>query len=243
MIQKDDLESDYEKEIDLQWIEEYEKLVKVENNYIQETMDSVSVCVFYMNKERSIKTIISDKIALFPSEDGATSILSKDRILQFILSKKVHLNVKYDLFDILYFNFPLESENFYSFVNGGGNEENGENGKDGKTRDIDNMAHYLRSGTIVNDVHFEKSVFIFHEINTLYFFLIEKDIGENHRHTLKSILKKESDISSKEDPTSKDPISNNKNNKNKEYSKKVRIFSKPTKSYRAFTKKVYEKVV
>ena len=119
MIQKDE-ESDDEN-LNMDWIQEYEKLSTVDNNYIRETMNSINVSVYYMNIDKTIKTIITDKIALLPSSsnesEDETSVLSKDRLLSFILSKKVHLNIKYDLFDILYFNFSLESENFYSFIN------------------------------------------------------------------------------------------------------------------------------
>lgn len=213
----EDDEDDEDENINTDWIQEYEKLSNVDNNYTRETMNSINVSIFYMDINKTIKTIITDKIALLPSSNEGdkdndkdkndTSVLSKDRLLPFILSKKVHLNTKYDLFDILYFNFPLESENFYSFLNKPHNNDN-----------------YLQIGTVMNDIHFEKSVFIFHEINTLYLFLIEKETNHKHRHhTLKSILKNSNH--------------NNSNHIKKHLQQKtVRIASKV---HRAFTKKRY----
>jgi hypothetical protein len=49
----------------------------------------------------------------------------------------------------------------------------------------------LKNVPIFNDIHIDKSIFVFHNINSLFFFFKE---SENHlrRFTLKSILKKDS---------------------------------------------------
>ena len=57
---------------------------------------------------------------------------------------------------------------------------------------VENATRFLHSTKLSNDIVFEPSVFIFHKIHSVYFFFREeeKKEKENHRHTLRSILKK-----------------------------------------------------
>jgi len=161
------------KDLDTSWIHENERLYKISENVIREPMDIVPITCIYINRNMYIDKIIHKKQNLIKNDRGA--VLTKEALLQIIQENKLKTPFsKYKLEDILLYLVNLEPENIQSYS---------------KNENVDGGSkNFLSVLSIMNDVEFEDSIFIFHNINTIYFIFQEIE-SINHRHTLKSILK------------------------------------------------------
>lgn len=125
-------------------------------------MESICVVFVYLNTLNEIVNVIQETEPCVII--GDTSTIKEDRLLRMIEEKRHIGNKIYHLDDILKYNVDIESEKVQSFVND----------------EID--IKLVSLSTMIKDVAIEPSIFIFHEINRLYFL---------YRETLpKSILRK-----------------------------------------------------
>lgn len=170
-----DLNNDTESVMDTNWIQEYDSLQSISTTPLRELMKYIGAYFVYINPNDYIENILFETIDLEIDIDANFSIISKEAVLKVIQSKKKVLDLKYKLVDILSFVIDIEPENIQSF---------------NKT-DLDDSRTFLKNIPIFNDICIDKSIFVFHTINSLFFFFKET---ENHarRFTLKSILKKDS---------------------------------------------------
>jgi hypothetical protein len=170
-----DNDNDTESLIDTNWIQEYDSLQSIYTTPLREHMKSIGAYFVYINPNDYIENIIFETIHFKINIHDKFSIITKESLLKIIQSKKRVLDLKYKLLDILSFVIDIEPENIQSFNN----------------THLDNSRTFLKNASIFNDIHIDKSIFVFHNINSLFFFFKET---ENHlrRFTLKSILKKNS---------------------------------------------------
>ena len=138
-------------------------------------MEEVNIFFIYINRNQYIEKIINDKINLVLSEDKKHSFLPKESLLQIIQSRKLKTSFsKYKLLDVLTYLVDLEPEHIQAYS---------------KNENIESSSsEFLKPVSIMNDVKFNESIFIFHGINSIYFIFEEIELI-NHRHTIKSILK------------------------------------------------------
>jgi len=172
------------KDLDMSWINEHERLSSMNENYIREPMDSINMYFIYINRNLYIEKIVHDKQSLSLSEDKKYSYLPKEVLLQIIQSRKIKTPFsKYRLTDVLSYLVDLEPEHIQSYS---------------KNENVDqSTSSFLKVLPIMNDVQMNSSIFIFHDVNTVYFLFQEVELL-NHRHTYKSILKSpSSEISDK----------------------------------------------
>ena len=166
---------EFNEDIDFSWIKEQEKLQNIQKNYCKEPNIVINLYFIYINKNKYIDNILNEKQKLFPPIDNKGSYLSKEYLLKIIQSKKKKTpNSKYKFQDILYYNVDLEPEHIQSYS------------KNEKVLNVSNS--FFKVIPIVDDIHFPDSIFIFHDINSLFFIFQEIEILSN-RMTLKSILK------------------------------------------------------
>lgn len=194
--------SDTESFIDTNWLENHNRLYNLSNIPETEFMNDIGIYFIYINKNFYIEKILFEKHIL--EKDINFSFLSKESVLKIIQTKKnITPTSKYKLIDILLFNIDndhneIEQINSKSLIN----------------------------IPIFNNIQINKSIFVFHNINNIYFIFQEND-NNQLRTTLKSILK--------------NTISKNTNIKDElNLTKKVRIFVNPreySKNYHHYTKK------
>jgi hypothetical protein len=199
-----DLEPESEKDLDISWINEHERLSKIHQNYNREPMESIQLYFIYINRNLYIEKIIHDKQQLCLSEDKTYSYLSKEILLQIIQSRKIKTPFsKYKLTDVLSYLVNLDPEHIQYYSKNENFEEHGTN--------------FFNILNVINDIQIQPSIFIFHEMNAIYFLFQEVE-SINHRHTLKSILKSSTTEVSDKTSTKKVRIelgSQDKNNKKK----------------------------
>jgi len=163
---------DLEDDLDTSWIENAE----FQDNYERESIKDIGLFFIYINIDGSIQQITKD------SESVSNQCISKERVLHLIQSKRHFLGKKFRLIDLLSFYVTLEPDKLNDFIK------------------LDNHSQFLKVLPIFNEIIFEPSIFIFHDLNGLYFFFkevesfITKSIlknGIDYRHTKKIISPQE----------------------------------------------------
>ena len=163
--------------LDTSWIQESERYHHISDNQERELMDSIGFYFIYINKHDYIEKILFEKGVLETDTENGFSFLSKETILKIIQNKKISTPTsKYKLIDILSFVVDIEPNKVKEFL-------------EMDTFDSDLEKIFLKVLPIFNDIHINKSIFVFHSINHLYFIFQEVQHSSNHRTTLKSILK------------------------------------------------------
>ena len=163
--------------LDTSWIQESERYHHISDNQERELLDSIGCYFIYINKHNYIEKILFEKRVLENDPDNGFSFLSKETILKIIQNKKILTPTsKYKLIDILSFVVDIEPNKVKEFIE-----------MDAFDSDLEKI--FLKVLPIFNDIHIDKSIFVFHSINHLYFIFQEVQYSSNHRTTLKSILK------------------------------------------------------
>lgn len=141
-------------DLDTSWIEKEEKRFSFELNNQKTPMDSISCVFVYMDEHLSIQKVIKDDEKLV-SIDSGVGILNS-RILQIIQQRRHYINgIKYKNFNILKCIIDLDFERMNEFTYGNYTEN----------------LHWCKEVYLFNDIIIEPSMFIFHPLNSLYFFL------------------------------------------------------------------------
>lgn len=158
----DDLEDDSEDEeedLDTSWIENEE----FRNSYVREPMKDLVVFFVYIDKCLSIEKIIKENIEI----DDCS--LSKEKLLHLIQTKRHRadgsVGKKYKLLDLMEFHVPLEPDELEGFVR------------------EDCVGRFFKPLPIFQTINVDPSIFIFHDLNSLFFFFKEIE------NPVKSILK------------------------------------------------------
>lgn len=233
--------------IDTSWIQEYDKLNQINNNQERTFMDTINTYFVYINKNLYIDKILFEKIPLDKHSENKYSYISKEFLLKIIQNKKIKKPFsKYRLIDILSYVVNIEPE----LVQGFSNQNIEDNILDDSINNI--KGEFLKVLPIINDISIDKSIFIFHNVNSLYFIFQEVDIDKSkknsNRFTLRSILKKNNKTmrdDSESSPGADKKIDFQDSNKepiNKHHStKKVRIAVDFKEQYRILNNKTTRK--
>ena len=153
----------------MSWIAELERLEKLSQNPMREYADRIPFTILYINKENNIESILHKTLRL-----DETNIIRKERLLKMTSSySKTTNDSKYICREILFFNIPIEPEkiNGFSQTTFLGN---------------DTASQYLQKFPVIDDIHIDPSLFIFHTVNNLYFVFFETLL---HKNKLKSCIK------------------------------------------------------
>ena len=154
-------------DIDTNWINEYENEEKKYSFFYEEPIQSIKYTILYINKDKSIESIIQDKFALKENNN-----ISKDEMIYLI--KKYQHNItnekKYKLISLLLYTFPIQHEEINQF----------------NKNDIDSTnVNPLKSLHYINDVVLEPCILFFHSLNDLFLIFHEKEINNKHNQTKK----------------------------------------------------------
>lgn len=168
------MDNDIIGDLDSSWIDKDEKMGASNTNYIREPIDNIQLFFVYINSQLEIEHVSKD--VEYVTIDNLTNNISinKDRLLQIIQTKRHHNNKKYRLDDLLSFQIDLEPEKIQSFS---------------EIDDLDNISSsFFKSVPIFDEVVCIPSIFIFHDIASVFFMFNEVDTSLK-----KSILRNGSD--------------------------------------------------
>lgn len=157
-----DLDYEFE-ELDSSWINEFEALDKDYNSYYKENISFICVNYIYINRENEIVNISKEK-CLFKKP----GTLSKEELIGLIKHNTMHNSIKYSLLSLLKYNIDFEPVQLKTFL---------------RSKDRNIGANYLNSITNIDNIVFEKSISLFHDINNLFIVFIDKS-SETHNNNL-----------------------------------------------------------
>ena len=179
------LKMEEQENFDTSWIEQQERYQNIEgSNRGREQCNFINIHYIYVNKENNVEKINHEKYPLDHSQSShlssnKCSLISKENVLRIIQSRKIFTPTsKYKFEDIILYNVDIEPENIQSYEN---IEPNMENSRE-----------YFKVLPFINDITIPDSVFIFHQINCLFFIFKEYCFQESKKPPLKSILKSSS---------------------------------------------------
>jgi len=166
------MEENDDTDLDISWIEEQEKIQNIDKNYFREPMETIDIHIIYINANLYIESITKERHILTKKEKS--TVLEKERILQIIQSKKKTTPFsKYKFMDALLYNVDLEPEQIQNYAFSQDNDK----------------SPFLQPIKIMEDVIIPQSIFVFHGINSLYFFFKEEPRTDLSKIKSKSILK------------------------------------------------------
>ena len=148
-------------EVDDSWLKEHKRLTKIQElESIKEPMVSIQSHFIYINIHSYIDKIVSETIDLNLGKDGVSSFIYNDFLLQLIQSKKINTPIsKYKLKDIILYNVELEPEHVQNYSNSESFQ--------------DLSKSFFKPISVINDTIVQPSLFIFHNVNCLYFIFQE----------------------------------------------------------------------
>lgn len=151
-----DMDLNLDLNLDSNWIEEFDKLDNEYKSYYKEDLTFIKIHSIYVNSNNEIEKLIEEKLFL-----KMANIVSKNDVLGIIKKNMVSNNIKYKLLSILKFNIDLDPyylKQFLRYTN---------SYKKGELVNIGNQ--FLHSNKNIDDIIFEKSISMFHDINNLIF--------------------------------------------------------------------------
>ena len=153
-------------DLDTSWIQTEEKIDTIENTYLREPCDSIDVYYIYLDLDNAIEKIVAEK------EVPSQGEISKERLLKMIQQKRMLGSKKYRLFDLLSFQIDIEPNNIDIF---------------NKNKDISEISdHYFKVLPIFDSISCISSIFIFQDINSLYFIFKEVEMTGSLRSILRN---------------------------------------------------------
>jgi len=150
-------------DLDTSWVRNFERMSTIDHNYKKDLIESISIVFIYLTPLNEIVNVVQET-ETFTIEHNH-SVIKEERLLRIIEDKRHIGNKIYQLIDILKYNVEIDSTKIQSFVN---NEF---------SLDLVSLSN------MIQDIVFDSSIFIFHEVNHLYVFLKE--------NMPKSILRKD----------------------------------------------------
>lgn len=150
-IEFDSIKNEDIMDLDISWIKENEILDSIQEIRMKENMDFIKILYIYINVQSCIFDVIPTKYT-FEKENTDHTIIPKHKMLELISQHKTHKNVKYNLFDILLYNVEIDPFHINDYSNRNENIEDG----------------FLKSVSSENDIVILPSVFVFHEINSMF---------------------------------------------------------------------------
>jgi len=145
-------------DLDSSWLDEYDKIEEDYKNYYSENQLFIRIKFIYININSEIRNIREEKYFL-----NKTNKILKEELLGLIKRNAIFVDKLYSLLSILKFSVSIEPFQLKSFL-----------------KNNFNSNIFLQSVKNIDDIVFEKSISMFHDINELFILFFEKEhIPEN----------------------------------------------------------------
>ena len=143
-----------EEELDTGWIDDFKKAETIYNDFYKEPINSITIFLFYVNKDNELEHINTDKCLLL--ENG---VIKRDVIISFIKRHQHRFSVNYKLLSLLKYNIDLEPVDIHTFIN----------------EDITiSDKRFMKSEKYLNDIYYDESIHMFQDLNALFFIFYEE---------------------------------------------------------------------
>ena len=173
-------ETDAEDEkIDTSWIANFKSEEESYNHFYKEPLDSIMIYVLYVNTYKELIHVDIHRCLL--AENGW---LKRDRIIALIKQYQMRESVKYKLNSILRYNIDLNPDEITAYASNAGTSNAGTSTSNAGTSTsnagagtgADDTNRFLTAEKYLDDIHFNDSITMFHDLNALYFLFSEEKV-------------------------------------------------------------------
>jgi hypothetical protein len=154
-------------ELDTSWIINFDKVDNEYKQYYCVDIEFINFQFIYINEDNEIEKLKVEKILL-----KDTGKIQKEELISIIKHNQIHNSIKYHLLSILLFNITIEPINLKSFL---------------KSKDNTIGNNFLTNICNIDTLKFDKSVSMFHELNSIIVLLKKKHKQTNN--TSKKVVK------------------------------------------------------
>ena len=133
------------------WVQELERISTLSQNAMKEIALDIPITILYVNRNNELEPKVHDKISL-----SGTFVTKEILLKKMCQYKKLGENSKYVCKELMLFHVPVEPEQMVHLANG-----------------TINTQRFFRTLPITDSIEIEPSIFVFHQINQLYFLFQE----------------------------------------------------------------------
>jgi len=169
-------DEDYETTIlDTSWISDFEKIDKDYDTFYLEDLQYVNLTILYINNVNEISKIKEEKFFM-----KTPNVISREEIIGILKRNNNQNKQTFHMMTILKYNIDLEPLEVRKFLL----EKEKDKGK------ID-ASQYLSVIKYVDEIHWNKSITMFHNINNLYIIFYENvDTQKDNKNNTKNKTKR-----------------------------------------------------
>ena len=139
----------------MSWVLDEEKLLNIKECYAREMFPSISAHYIYINDNDYIDNIKCEEVYFNWDISKNIGIIPNNVLLKLIEEKKTSGNNTYKFEEGSLFNITLEPDDIHSY-----SEANCPKNDD---------TRFLKPFIVLDDLYLKPTIFIFHELNSLYF--------------------------------------------------------------------------
>lgn len=142
-------------QLDDKWITEYENTDKLYKDFYKDNIYYIQLTLIYINKNNNI-----DKIKHNPFLLNTPNILSQEELIGILKQNSILDNKSYSLLSLLRYNIHLNPDDVNHFLK--------------KNEHYNEYYDYLSILKNINDIHFEQTIHMFHDLNDIIIIFYEK---------------------------------------------------------------------
>ena len=169
MADNNELENEPETVLDTGWIQEFERIDKQYDSFYLDEVSCIRLHCIYIDKNKQIVTV-KERQYTFKN----ANYLSREELLSILKTTSFMNKTRYKLLSMLQYNFDLDPRNIQSFLS---IDENCES----------NNSQFCTIIKNIDTVTWNKTIKMFHELNSLYFVFHENSSIPTCQTTTKKI--------------------------------------------------------
>lgn len=155
--------------LDDDWINKFEESDNLYKDFYKEDLYYINLQLIYINRENEIDKLKQESFLM-----SKANYISNEEMIEILKKNSIDNQKRYSLLSILKYNINLEPDEVKFYLN---NRENN---------------NYLSVIKNIDEIYFEKSINMFHDLNDLIFIFYEKSLElknpESHNTTKKIYL-------------------------------------------------------
>tara|TARA_Y100000590_G_scaffold406421_1_gene495712 strand:+ start:361 stop:846 length:486 start_codon:yes stop_codon:yes gene_type:complete len=137
------------------WLEEFKKKENPYNQFYKTNLSFINVILIHVNQQQEIVHLKTQKIYI------TKNIFNKNDFFTILKNNLTFNNKRYFFDSCIQYNFTLNPGDVQHYL---------------KNYDLYDFINTIHS---IDDIYFEKTIEIFHNMNTLYFLFVEENTKKN----------------------------------------------------------------
>jgi hypothetical protein len=163
----DNIDLNTDNKLDDDWINKFEETDKLYQDFYKDNLYYTNVNIVYINKNSDIEKIKQEMFLM-----SCPNIISKEEVIGILKRYSTDNDILYSLLTILKYNITLEADEVKHFL---------------LNKDTTNYLTIIKN---IDDIKFEKSISMLHDLNELYFLFCEKSNETKKNNNNNNITKK-----------------------------------------------------